>query len=336
MNLKKGKVAPMPGDENDDAAKAVEHAKAVRGRRAPLVTRLDDIACQLKSLQAILEGVDGAGKDMEGIDGYVTSAAHLAARVGDAQLLRQLVGDPRTVKSLRTRDESGWFPIHYAACAGRRVRFQLRARSIELESFQRDAVLSQLAAFLEHLTTPAREDAAASSRDDSSSETDDDGSSCASRTEENALLESLGIPRQDEDVSPPLWVTVDDESAALSGKRGIWLEVRTTQVEPFKPVPQPRLAAADATVSIISNVCKPNAVSETTVYAAPTPDATLSRARSSLASLSATAVESFAALEIEMVQLHDCEEQTEAQAQRQLRASARESPARESPARDAC
>lgn len=128
------RVAPAPDfdglDEQATAADEPSRPGQRRGRQAPSVLR------RLDMIESELDGSrEARAKDELNLEswktipeGYKSSPLHAAACGGDVTRTAVLLGHndgPQRQVALTQRDEAGWLPLHYAACAGRRYSFRV-------------------------------------------------------------------------------------------------------------------------------------------------------------------------------------------------------------------
>lgn len=311
MTKKTRKVVPV--DEGSSVATASDKAapRTALLRQLDAVTQSLDDCLQYGKLKptGLLHNMQ-----MRHVDGYETTPVHMAAKLGDASLLRQHMHDPSCRQLLSKRDERGWFPIHYAACAGRCVRFDVAMRSPELEDFERSAVLKELCDLIMCLD-PDADVAADSDVDDADSQAITSASTVAAHRIRARLEGAAGSSIDSAEGSEkrrPLWVNMEDEEG--SSEDGIWLDARVRWISPSvtneAALTKPTLTAMNSSVSVSS---PPRGVRK-------------SVSMSSVSSAGGAGVspqyEPFPALEIELIQLRDCEAQR-GTAQRQSRAAGR-------------
>ena len=81
--------------------------------RTSILTRLDMLSNETVS----------ATDEKIVLDGYRLTPLHSAASTGDFRRLAVLLHGPEQQQHISQRDETGWLPLHHAACAGRQYTF---------------------------------------------------------------------------------------------------------------------------------------------------------------------------------------------------------------------
>ncbi|KAL1507327.1 hypothetical protein AB1Y20_008173 [Prymnesium parvum] len=113
------RVAPEP---SFDSIGTMDPEKQPQRRRA----RGTNVLRRLEKLEEDMLAMDGTPPHSAGAsEGYKTTALHQAALRGDVRRMVMLLGQEQAERHLALRDEAGWLPLHYAACAGRRYSFRL-------------------------------------------------------------------------------------------------------------------------------------------------------------------------------------------------------------------